>query len=187
MSFLIDYLPAYLFPLGERTVDRWGVAGISLGGHSAWILLGGGEIVGSCQNQGIETLCFTDTRIQVGIPIIGCPDYVKLMQHRAETCGIIFDAPNIPTTFLKTMSKTNPASKDYATLERSNPFLGKKILVLSGAEDKLVPWVASQEFYDHLEVGAEGVKELLLQTGAGHECTGEMVDAAARFVERMMV
>ena len=56
VSFLIDYLPAYLFPLGERTVDRWGVAGISLGGHSAWILLGGGEIVGSCQNQGIETL-----------------------------------------------------------------------------------------------------------------------------------
>ena len=36
VSFLIDFLPAYLFPEGDRKIDTWAVAGVSLGGHSAW-------------------------------------------------------------------------------------------------------------------------------------------------------
>ena len=43
VSFLIDFLPAYLYPNDERTVVRWGVAGVSLGGHSTWITLKNGE------------------------------------------------------------------------------------------------------------------------------------------------
>lgn len=43
VSFLIDFAPAYLFPNAERTVDRWGVAGISLGGHSVWSILKDGS------------------------------------------------------------------------------------------------------------------------------------------------
>src|SRR4051812_33992385 len=42
VSFLIDFLPSYLFPMGERTISEWVVAGISLGGHATWILLSSG-------------------------------------------------------------------------------------------------------------------------------------------------
>ncbi len=39
VSFLIDFLPAYLFPHDERTVDRWVTTGTSLGGHTVWHVL----------------------------------------------------------------------------------------------------------------------------------------------------
>ena len=44
VSFLIDFLPAYLFPNEERTISQWLVTGISLGGHSTWIVLKNGEL-----------------------------------------------------------------------------------------------------------------------------------------------
>lgn len=44
VSFLIDFLPAYLFPNGERMVAEWAVAGISLGGHATWYLLANGGL-----------------------------------------------------------------------------------------------------------------------------------------------
>ena len=47
MSYLINFLPAYLFPNAERTVARWLVAGISLGGHSTWLVLRNGAHVPS--------------------------------------------------------------------------------------------------------------------------------------------
>ena len=43
VSFLIDFIPAYLFPHDDCKVDAWGVAGISLGGHSTWIALSRGS------------------------------------------------------------------------------------------------------------------------------------------------
>jgi len=43
VSFLIDFLPAYLFPTDNRSVHVWGVAGKSLGGHSTWLSLAHGK------------------------------------------------------------------------------------------------------------------------------------------------
>lgn len=43
ISFLIDFLPSYLYPHGERTVERWMLAGFSLGGHATWYALQHGE------------------------------------------------------------------------------------------------------------------------------------------------
>jgi len=42
VSFLIDHLPSFLYPLGERTIVEWGIGGTSLGGHSTWIALSRG-------------------------------------------------------------------------------------------------------------------------------------------------
>jgi len=44
VSFMIDFLPSYLFPHEESKIDSWGVAGISLGGHSTWIILSQGIV-----------------------------------------------------------------------------------------------------------------------------------------------
>jgi hypothetical protein len=42
VSMLIDYLPSYLFPQDEVDIE-WGVAGVSLGGHSSWLCLAHGS------------------------------------------------------------------------------------------------------------------------------------------------
>lgn len=65
-SQLITYLPAYAFPTGAHTMSSHMVLGISLGGHAAWHCL------------------LHDQRINTGIIVIGCADYVRLMSHRAE-------------------------------------------------------------------------------------------------------
>ena len=87
-----------------------------------------------------------------------------------------------------TLAKTSdPASKDFKSSQSSNPFLGKKILVLSGKEDLLVPWSASEGFVNALEVGSKGVKKVVVQEGVGHACTKEMVDEAAAFIRQHLL
>lgn len=76
----------------------------------------------------------------------------------------------------------DPASQAYNSEGLSNPFHGKKILVLSGEADALVPWVASDPFVKALNVGDQGVKEVNVLPGVGHECTPEMVTHSGRFV-----
>ena len=44
VSHLIDFLPSYLFPNGERTIEQWLCAGRSLGGHATWIVLKNGAL-----------------------------------------------------------------------------------------------------------------------------------------------
>ncbi|KAH9906975.1 hypothetical protein F4778DRAFT_606081 [Xylariomycetidae sp. FL2044] len=53
---------------GERSrkIDQHIVLGVSLGGHSAW-----------------QTL-FAEPRVTAGVLVIGCPDYMRLMQDRAR-------------------------------------------------------------------------------------------------------
>jgi hypothetical protein len=80
VSFLIDFLPSYLFPNGERTIDTWAVAGVSLGGHSTWHCLKDGAyekatsaLLSSSFLFDGHTCCIKkkDPRVTIGIPIIG--------------------------------------------------------------------------------------------------------------------
>lgn len=118
----------------------------------------------------------------MGIPIIGCPDYLKLIKQRAEGSGIAFAAPHIPDSLVKFVKSVDPASTKSTAQDSSNPFYGKKVLVLSGEVDKLVPWTASQEFVDSLEVGP-GKKKVVVQKGVGHKVTEEMVSEAGLFIK----
>ncbi|KAF8550163.1 alpha/beta-hydrolase [Imleria badia] len=166
LTFLIDHIPAYLYPQVERNIVEWGVAGISLGGHSTWIAL------------------TREHRIQLGIPIIGCPDFTKLMSQRAQFAEVPFEAPYYPLHLKAYVDAYDPASFAFREItdDSSNPFLGKRILVLSGAKDKLVPWSTCKEFVEGLEVGESGVKKVFLDENAGHECTPAMTQEAALFV-----
>ncbi|KAF5367053.1 hypothetical protein D9758_004056 [Tetrapyrgos nigripes] len=166
VSYLIDFLPAYLYPAGDRTIAQWGVAGISLGGHSTWLSL--------CQ----------ETRVKIGIPIVGCPDYLTLMTARAKKFGISLEGSEyLPDSLLDLIRRSDPAATAYREMDPSrNPFYGKKILVLSGGSDTLVPWTASEAFVENLVVGPEGLKKKMVQAGAGHEYTPEMLAEMARFL-----
>ncbi|KAG6811204.1 hypothetical protein H0H92_008566 [Tricholoma furcatifolium] len=163
VSLLIDFLPSFLYQDDKpHPIVDWGVAGISLGGHSTWITLA------------------SDERVTFGIPIIGCPDYNKLLAYRARQNGVDLSGKYYPKALKDTVAKLDPASSIRGSV---NPFLGKRILVLSGAADTLVPWEASREFIEQkLDVGSNGVKKVCLYEGVGHECTKTMVQDMADFL-----
>ena len=41
VSFIIDQLPAFVFPNEERVITSWTVSGKSMGGHASWHILKG--------------------------------------------------------------------------------------------------------------------------------------------------
>ncbi|KAF8149806.1 hypothetical protein B0H34DRAFT_678769 [Crassisporium funariophilum] len=154
VSFLVDFLPGYLCPHVDRKIDYWGIAGISLGGHSTWLALS------------------EESRLEY--QSLDVQNYIGLIEQRAQTSKIPFEVLYIPASLLDLIRTIDPAWKDS-----SNPFLGKKVLILSGEEDTLVPWTASSDFVNGLEVGKDGLKKVIVQKGVGHKCTKEMVKEAA--------
>jgi hypothetical protein len=157
------------------------VAGISLGGHSTWIALKNGKFCElSCSKTHVQCL---DPRITLGVPIIGCPDYLTLISDRAEKAGLNFEPPYMPKSLLELIRRDDPVASLYKSSDpASNPFFGKKILVLSGAKDTLVPWSASKDFVEGLEVGEKGTKKVDVVPDAAHECTPEMVSTMSEFI-----
>lgn len=125
---------------------------------------------------------WTDDRLSFGAPIIGCPDFMTLIRGRALKLHLPPEPPYFPTHLAEIVNRNDPAGKPFDRLDTANPFLGKKILVLSGANDKLVPWDASRQFVESLEVGDKGIKKVIVQAGVGHECTSEMLEELAKFV-----
>lgn len=121
-------------------------------------------------------------RIKTGISIIGCPDYIKLLKYRAQEAGVPTLPPYIPSSFRAFVERVDPVAAPYSSSSEENPFLDKRILVLSGRDDKLVPWSASEAFVEGLYVGEKGVKRVKVYAGIGHECTDEMVTEMVNFI-----
>jgi len=134
-------------------------------------------------------IALLDPRITIGIPIIGSPDYLKLISMRAQEFKIPFQPPHVPQSLLSLIQSTDPANTLYTSLSSLNPFLGKKILVISGGKDGIVPWSCSREFVEALEVGKEkgGRKEVVVFEEAGHELTRAMVERVFEFVREEML
>ncbi|KAG0700567.1 Alpha/Beta hydrolase protein [Suillus ampliporus] len=168
VSFLIDHLPSFLYPSRERTIVEWGMGGISVGGHSTWIALS------------------REPRLKIGIPIIACPDFTKMMSQRAASSGVPFKPPYYPDSLKAYVDANDPAKLPYRAKDRSNPYLGRKILVLSGEMDPLVPWATVSEFAENLEVGEEGIKRIVVEKGAKHEPTLRMQQEAGMFVKQWL-
>lgn len=213
-SLLLDYLPGYIFPHSERTVDHNLVLGISLGGHAAWHVI------------------MQDPRFSAAIPVIGCPDYARLMADRArlskrkhwlETQGRNFlGSPDFPPSLLESLRRTDPAAlvsshlqdtpreqaymmssatslseADKAALAplMARCFGNKRILVLSGGADKLVSYSHSKPFLDWLKRStAEGGwfaggalhLEDYVYDGVGHEVPAAMVAQMVKFVNETL-
>jgi hypothetical protein len=109
------------------------------------------------------------------------------MSKRAIDNGLPFGPPTFPDTLLQFIKSTDPAASTLditSSSKDANPFVDKRILVLSGAADKMVPWEASKAFVEalHVDTNRGGVKQVFVQDGVGHECTEEMTSRLAAFV-----
>ena len=90
--------------------------------------------------------------------------------------------PYFPAGLQAYIAAHDPARAPYAASDASNPFRGKRVLVLAGGADPLVPFRFSEPFVDALDVGPAAVKKVVVYPGVGHECTPEMVHEMAEFV-----
>ncbi|KAI1496081.1 hypothetical protein F5X99DRAFT_86491 [Biscogniauxia marginata] len=177
---LLDVLEGYLFGAGGgpgappaaslegvvssgRHIDQNVVLGVSLGGHSAWQLL------------------FADPRVTAGVMVIGCPDYMNLMQDRARLSKLqtwstvddgasFFGSRDFPDALIAACKKFDPKGIIFGTGEilrtpstgeqdRIRPLLssrirGKGFQILSGGADKLVPYAAAEPFLYFLKAAA---------------------------------
>jgi hypothetical protein len=189
LSFLIDILPACLFPNDERTIGEWVLAGFSLGGHATWLALrhGAHSLAHHLSTTYLRQFPHThrrnyppnssnkEPRIRIGIPICGCPDYLALIEQRAERLGIPRTPPYFPAS-LRALVRANDTVPATATA-----FAGKRILVLAGADDKLVPWETSRTFVEALDVGRGGRKVVMVVPGVKHEFTDGMREEVFHF------
>ncbi|KAJ9478192.1 Cytochrome b5 heme-binding domain-containing protein [Pseudozyma hubeiensis] len=173
-SFIVDLLSSYIFPQDDRTVVEWVITGKSLGGHATWHVLA------------------EDARIKIGVPFIGMPDFSRLLASRTRTSFVTNGPPYVPASLKALVEKIDPARTAYDSFDpRRNPFWGKKICVLSGANDKLVHWDWNEDFLKALVVGEPtgsrgempGLK-IHRRPGVGHEVTEEMVEEAGEWIWR---
>ncbi|KAI0595472.1 hypothetical protein F4775DRAFT_370757 [Biscogniauxia sp. FL1348] len=200
-ALLLDALGGYLFgggPVPARRIDHNLVLGVSLGGHSAWQLL------------------FAEPRVTAGVMVIGCPDYMSLMQDRARLSKLqtwsatdngasFFGSRDFPDALIAACKKFDPKGIVFGTGEISRApsaaeqdrirsvldsrIHGKKLQVLSGGADKLVPYAAAEPFLDFLKTaaaswyknGAVSIEDHVYQ-GVGHEFNAEMRKDATRFI-----
>ncbi|GAA5822271.1 hypothetical protein JCM3770_002511 [Rhodotorula araucariae] len=168
VSFLIDFLPPALFPHDERTVADWFCTGISLGGHATWLALA------------------HEPRISLGVPIIGSPSTHTLLTHRAAHLPapqgpLPLSAPYFPASLVALLAREDPANVPLARWD------GRRVLVLSGADDALVHYVhgGSEAFVKKIADEAKGTKvEAWVQPKTGHACTPEMIERTCEFVWR---
>ncbi|KAI0528305.1 hypothetical protein F5B22DRAFT_30522 [Xylaria bambusicola] len=171
---LLDVLEGYLFGAGggpgaapggeDRHIDSNLVLGVSLGGHSAWQLL------------------FAEPRVTAGVIVIGCPDYMNLLQDRArlsklETFTVdkgatFFGSKDFPKALVRACEKYDPKAIIFSSGEiltepsaseqdriRSildSKIRGKRFQILSGGADKLVPYKAGQTFLDFFKNATTG-------------------------------
>ncbi|KAF3920291.1 hypothetical protein AA313_de0209212 [Arthrobotrys entomopaga] len=179
-SLLMDHIPSYVFPDGNKTVDEWMCAGVSLGGHATWLSL------------------VNEPRVTAGVIVIGCPDYQSVMTHRAWKSklksyegGGFLGSVDYPKTLDATVRKTDPAGiimRNKDSTERvkliQERLGGKKLLALSGGADKLVPYDCSKPFLELLKTEGQGIVDVtdIVYEGVGHNCTEEMVKELVAFV-----
>lgn len=179
LSMIMSYLPVYVFPTHHSSyiLAQHIVAGVSLGGHSAYLAM------------------LHEPRITAGVVVIGCPDYARLMQHRAEKsrleCGVegLFRSKEFPENLLGVVAEFDPAALGVDEIIRRGLLDGKKILTLSGGADKLVPSACGEPFLKSLKEAysdgrLKGELTDVVYPGIGHECTSEMVRELSRFVNR---
>ncbi|CAD6585119.1 MAG: hypothetical protein CYPHOPRED_002971 [Cyphobasidiales sp. Tagirdzhanova-0007] len=154
VSFLADFLPSFLFPNGEANITRQAHNNLS-----------------------------PDPRFIVGIPILGCPSFRTLMRHRAGLSDLPFEPPYMPSSLESLLERVDPDSVACTSSNPAeNPFMGKKILVLLGEKDEVVPWECGKYFVERLEVGPKGKKKIVIEPGRGHETSSFMIAELVKWI-----
>ncbi|KAK9483391.1 Alpha/Beta hydrolase protein [Lipomyces starkeyi] len=146
---VMTYLESYVGDLFTPT--HFIASGVSLGGHVTWNLLA------------------SDSRIQIAIPIVGCPDMTCLVIDRLGKYTSVEQIPEGTKEWPKSLEQLY-ASRD----ESITAINGKKILVLNGALDTLVPDKFTKSWIEKYAANND-VKYVVLEEN-GHYLSWPMID-----------
>jgi len=201
-GLLIDHLGSYIFHGSDApSIDQHLVLGISLGGHAAWQVL------------------FNEPRVTAAVVVIGCPDYIRLMTDRARLSKLetytssnlsnFLGSKDFPKALISCIQKCDPRGLLFGTSDIDpNPseeqqthireildskLKGKRVLVCSGGDDRLVPYHCSEPFMKFLKNATSGwykdgnvYVEDNVYPGVGHAYSDGMVKDTTRFVSDIL-
>ncbi|ERF76454.1 hypothetical protein EPUS_07334 [Endocarpon pusillum Z07020] len=207
-SILLDYLAAYIFPERDGVkVSQNMVFGVSLGGHAAWQVL-------------LREPRMTTGIIGIGCPdykslMMDRARLSKLADWDSSDPSSFLGSKSFPRTLVAAVDKHDPAGLIMGQLERTindsyvhelseneeekvsrvldHTLRNKRILLLSGAADKLVPYRCGQSFLNFLKRAISTyykhgglVLEDLVFDGVGHEISPNMLKELIRFVDESL-
>lgn len=207
-SILLDYLAAYIFPEeGSVEITQNLVFGISLGGHAAWqVLLQDSRITTGIIGIGCPDyvrLMMDRARLSnIADWDANEPERFLSSKSFTRTLKAVVDRYD-PSMLI--MAKMNSITSDEHLHEPSDhekdrisrvldrTLRGKRILLLSGGADKLVPYNCGEPFLIFLK-RAMGtyyenggiVLEDLVFNGVGHDISPDMVKELIRFVDESL-
>ncbi|KAL8916659.1 MAG: hypothetical protein Q9172_006199 [Xanthocarpia lactea] len=205
-SLLMTYLSSYLFPSSDREIGLNLVLGVSLGGHAAWqclfhdprvsaaiIVIGCPDYFSLMSDRArlSKLPSWTDSS-PMGTQFLGSPEFpaglVKAVEMH-DPAAMLLGRPDHP---VRQLNEGFPSAVEQATLlplmRRS--LQGKRILNLSGAADKLVPYECGKGFIECLKgavapaswfSGGFYLKDLQFD-GVGHQMSPVMVDQTIQFI-----
>lgn len=97
------------------------------------------------------------------------------MEYRLRRSGLPVQPPYLPDSFVRVLERDDPGTILRLTKKIPASLEKKKILVLSGKDDTLVPWSASAEFISLLQRSSDEI-EVKVYDGVRHEYTTEMMN-----------
>ncbi|KAJ1326308.1 phospholipase/carboxylesterase [Microdochium nivale] len=218
---LIDVLEGYLWLDGdgddsdgqkEKTIDQHLVLGVSMGGHCVWQLMfedpritAGVVVIGCPDYMRLMTDRATsghsdkenNDKAPTASAFIGSKAFPRALVRAAERYdprARLFGTDPIPAPGVAAAGSADQAQRARAVLKAT--VSGKRIQVLSGGKDDLVPYAAGKPFLDWFKdaVGSgDGGDSYGADTGivhvednvypeAGHEFSDEMKRDAVRFI-----
>lgn len=161
ISLLIDFLPAAL----GVTTDKFGMSGISLGGHCTLITMA------------------NDPRINVGVPFVGSADRKLQLKIRAEMKGISNE--EFENTFDPHLDKL---MTQYDPVNNPHIFKDRPLCMINGGADTVVDSTPNRRFKQVLDgiYTDAGKLQLSIYDGVGHEVTPEMWTEAKAWFKRFL-
>ncbi|KAK3373382.1 hypothetical protein B0T24DRAFT_258868 [Lasiosphaeria ovina] len=212
---LLDSVSSYLFHDGEdggqpRTIDHHVALGISLGGHSVWQLMfvdprvRAGVVVVGCpdfqyliadrakKSKRATYLSAREGAGDDGAPsFFGSRDFPPALVEscrKADPKGILFGTSSVPDLTAPPLPEAAD-NRDALRQALHDRLRGKRFLLCSGGDDKLVPYRCSEPFLQWFKEATgslfqdEGISvDDRVYPGIGHTFSPAMVKDSIRFV-----